>query len=119
VSIPVGDNTPYDALVDVGGTIKKVQVKTITFDPYDNNRVSIRRSRYANGKMVTKVYEDGDFDIFVGYCPERDIFILLPWKDIPASGTLGVHFDSAKCKYRRYVENWALLGARPTSPNPR
>jgi len=112
LSIPFGDNAPYDALIDVGGSIKKIQVKTIAFDEYDHNVVTIKRTRYADGKMRTETYDDGDFDIFVGYCPERDRFVLMPWEAIPDSGTLVVRFDSP-CKWTPFIENWTLLEAQP------
>ncbi len=110
LSIPFGDNTPYDALVDVDEGIKKIQVKTITFDEYDRNTVNIKRTRYADGKMRSETYDDGDFDVLVGYCPERDLFILVPWSEAPRGGSAVIRFDSP-CKWTPFIENWSLLGA--------
>lgn len=107
-SIPVGDNTPYDAVVETPEGFKKAQVKTITFHPFDNNKLSVRRTRYRNGRMASETYEDGDFDFLIGYCPERDRFLILAWGQVPRSGRLTVHFDKED-QWTPFLEDWASL----------
>ena len=66
VAQPLGDNLPYDLLVDTGKNIHRIQVKTsITEDV--GNAAKIRRHRYSfylKHGAKSEVYESGVIDFF-------------------------------------------------------
>lgn len=77
VSVPFGQNSPYDLLVDIDGIIYKVQCKT-TEKVHDNSvmRFNICRTNGFTGAHIS--YNEDEIDFFFLYCVENDYKGLLP-----------------------------------------
>jgi len=85
VSIPFGDSARYDLIVDDGGELLKVQVKTateqrqsgaVTFNCYTDS--------YKNGgNRNTKHYTSDDIDGFAVYAPSLDTCY---WVNVETAG---------------------------------
>ena len=81
-SVPYGENTRYDLLVDTGTTFRRVQCKTGRFR---RGAVEFATcSTYAhhpNPKMITRDYQ-GQIDDFAVFCPELGSVYLVPIEDV-------------------------------------
>lgn len=67
VSIPLGDNTRYDLLVDMSGTIKKVQCKTTNYKEKDVYKVALRTSGGNRSGTTSKTISSDDADLLFVY----------------------------------------------------
>lgn len=72
VSKPIGDNAPYDLIVDINGILKKIQVKT-TEKVHEGGTMYwvISKSR-QNHKNYRKEFYDNEIDGFGLYCIENN-----------------------------------------------
>lgn len=88
VSVPVGDGSRYDFIVEVNGRLVTVQCKTAKLLP--NDSLSYRTVSYSSSK--TKNYSRnyrGQVDLFGIYCNELDSIYLTPVAKAPSKlGTL-------------------------------
>ena len=65
VAQPLGDNLPYDLLVDSGKKILRIQIKTSTTkDRYGNNNSRSRYSFILKRGAKSEVYTAGSIDFF-------------------------------------------------------
>ena len=69
VSKPVGDNCPYDLLIDVNGKIYRAQVKTT--QKVSKKTMSFCLCSFNPKKKVKRVYTGKDIDLFIVYCIEN------------------------------------------------
>lgn len=92
VSIPFGDNDPYDLIVDTGDELYRIQCKTAWMDSEDRMRFNSHSQTTADGEYTEESYGDG-IDAFVVKCPKNgDLY----WIDVDeASGCkTTLRFDS-------------------------
>ena len=76
---PIGDRLPYDLVLDVRGTLVKVQVKCAWFDQVRGNYVVDNRRTKTNRRfMVREVYTTSDFDFALVYIQDLDLFYVFP-----------------------------------------
>lgn len=63
VSIPMGDNTRYDLIVEVNGELKKIQCKASKYKPKGQYIIALRTSGgNKSGTTIKKINkEDADF----------------------------------------------------------
>jgi hypothetical protein len=103
VSKPLDDSCRYDVLVEAGGRILRVQVKSTIYrrreGEYSLNVMGPGRKRYKKGTV----------DFFAVYLIPVDEWYIIPYKALRK--TLTLHFRSVggRQKYRRYREAWHLL----------
>jgi hypothetical protein len=107
VAKPWGDSEAYDLIVDGGGKLWKVQVKS-----------AYRAGEYggytfhAYGNEHKKAYSSKDIDVLVAYIVPEDLWYVLPITVF--RGIKGMKlFPSSRrrmSKYEVYRENWRLLG---------
>lgn len=96
---PVGNNLPYDAVIELDGSFKKVQVKTGYAGRAPSTVQFNTRSTSKNYTEVVSRGYDNDVDYFaVVYTPLQKI-MLIPIKDI-AKGTMVLFFGD-KPTYRQ------------------
>jgi len=75
----VGDRLPYDLVLDVQGTLAKVQVKSAWYyEPDDCFMTDNRRTKTNRRKMVRSLYQGEDFDFALVYVEEFDLFYVFP-----------------------------------------
>ena len=127
VSIPFGNGTPYDLIVDVDNRLLKVQVKTGRL----RNGCVLFSAQRINGHHGTRrfKYTDDEFDLFGVYCPDNDGKYLVPRLGELAEGRLRIcatknnqqqqirwaiefEFEEYLKKLKKEVE---LVGLEPTA----
>lgn len=86
VSIPFGDNAPYDLIRD-DGELHRVQVK---YGTRKNGCVvaELRRTQRSNGETVHNGYDSTEIDEFAIYCPETGEVYSVTIDDAPATGIM-------------------------------
>jgi hypothetical protein len=114
VSRPIGDNQPYDLILDVSGSLIRVQVKCAWFDePSQNYVVDNRRTKTNRRVMIRDEYCKADFDFALVYLPECSLFYVFP-VDVFISYGSEIHMVEADKRQRRpksvaYRNAWSLL----------
>ena len=88
VSIPFGDRDRYDLIVDDGGTLLKVQVKT-GWKERNHIRFSAKSVTTKNGNWSHKTYK-GQIDAFVVYYPPLNKLYKVP---IDRCGSTGMNLQ--------------------------
>ena len=76
VSIPFGENTPYDLIIDRNGELEKIQCKTgkLKEGVIRFNTVSTR----SNFSETSEKSYKGRIDKFMVYCPDLDSLFEIP-----------------------------------------
>lgn len=72
VSVPFGDNDPYDLVVDADGEFFRVQCKTGWKTKNDTIRFNTHSQTTRNGEYLERSYQ-GEIDAFAVYSPDRDV----------------------------------------------
>lgn len=106
VSIPFGDNQPYDLVIDFNGNLKKVQIKTgrlrngvVLFNTVASiNNITDKRKIIRNYK--------GKIDYFAVYCPDTKECYFLPI--INCSNSVG----SLRCTNTKNGQNKKVMWAK-------
>jgi hypothetical protein len=104
VLLPWGESNPYDAAVDFGRGLLRVQVKSAGSD---NAGYTIKTTG-ANGR----VYTLDDIDFVVGYVVPEDIWYVIPVEALGNRATIKFHPHSrrlVKPMFERYRDAWCLL----------
>ena len=89
VSLPYGENSRYDMIVDVNGKLLKVQVKTSSLkNPDDDSAIEFScRSSHVNAKGVQNIrYTANEIDYFATFW--KGICYLIPIQECSVSKTL-------------------------------
>jgi hypothetical protein len=103
VSKPLGDSRRYDVLVEAGGRILRVQVKSTIYrrrgNEYSLNVMGPGRKRYKEGTV----------DFFAVYLIPVEEWYIIPYAALGKK--LTVHFapGGKRQKYKEYREAWHLL----------
>ena len=79
VSIPFGDNLPYDLIIDVYGKLYKIQVKTSSQTKDGKTDFGIKRNRNNTNKTYISYYNKNDVDFYALYAINRDKVFLVPF----------------------------------------
>ena len=103
VSKPLGDSRRYDVLVEAGGRILRVQVKSTLYRR--------RGNEYSLNVMgpQRKQYEPGTVDFFAVYLIPEDEWYIIPYEVLGEKLTLHFSPGGSRQKYGRYREAWDLL----------
>jgi hypothetical protein len=85
VTVPFGENTRYDLVIDDGTRLLRVQCKTgrlrkgaVAFNTCSSY------AHHQNPQVIKRSYE-GEIDLFGVYCPETEDVYLVPIEDCPPS----------------------------------
>ena len=103
VSKPLGESRRYDVLVEAGGRILRVQVKSTIYRR--------RGSEYSLNVMgpQRKKYKAGTVDFFAVYLIPEDEWYIIPYKALGEKLTLHFCPRGGRQKYGKYREAWDLL----------
>ncbi|HEX9121695.1 MAG TPA: group I intron-associated PD-(D/E)XK endonuclease [Terriglobales bacterium] len=102
VSKPYGDSAPYDFLVESGGTVYKVQVKSTSF-----RNAKCRAYVCATHRQGIR-YSKKDVDFIAAYIVSEDAWYIIPLSAIRGR-EVSLNPRFRRNKYRRYREAWDLL----------
>src|SRR5271165_1252470 len=109
VSKPLGDSQRYDVLVEAGGRILRVQVKSTIYRR--------RGSEYSLNVMgpQRKKYKPGTVDFFAVYLIPVDEWYIIPYEALREKLTLHFSPEGGRQKYGKYREAWDLLRSEKIS----
>ncbi|MGB1617888.1 MAG: group I intron-associated PD-(D/E)XK endonuclease [Litorivicinaceae bacterium] len=104
VSLPIGDNSPYDCLVDTGTKIHRIQVKTCASpDGPNSNRYgfSLKRGRDEQTYGTT-------IDFFALVCLEIDVIYIVPIEDLMNQRTAKTWptTEGTTGRFEKFREGW-------------
>ena len=111
---PVGDRLPYDLVLDIQGTLVKVQVKCAWFDEIRGNYVVDNRRTKTNRRMMIRdTYKPTDFDFALVYIEQLDLFYIFP-VDVFTGYASEIHMVEAGKRQRKpssanYRNAWDLV----------
>jgi hypothetical protein len=111
---PIGDRLPYDLVLDVEGTLIKVQVKSAWFDKRTRNYVvDNRRIKTNRRSMIRDVYKPSDFDFALVYLEGSNLFYIFP-VDVFIGYASGIQLVEANKRQRKprsadYRDAWELI----------
>lgn len=88
VSLPYGENSRYDMIVDVNGKLLRVQVKTSSLKKEDENAIefSCRSTRVNSQGVVSNRYTSNEIDYFATFW--KGVCYLIPITECSVSKTL-------------------------------
>lgn len=112
VSIPMGHDVKYDLIVDRGGKLERVQVKTVT----SNGAVikaHMRSPGRIDGKISINKYTSEDVDWIVVFDVTTELCLFVPASELGSSGKDALTFrvKPAKNNQRknvRFVEDYMM-----------
>jgi hypothetical protein len=113
VSKPWGETSPYDFVVETGGKLWRVQVKST----WSMNRgvyvISIRKQKGG--------YPPGSYDFLAAYLIPIDMWFIVPENKVRAKLSVGLFPETKRSKYLAYREAWKLLtgGETPDETGPK
>jgi hypothetical protein len=86
VSVPFGDNDPYDLLVDTGTDLYRVQVKTGWLE---GGRIRFKTGSKTtrNGEPTVEDYTDEEVDVFAVRCEELGTLYWVPFSEVGSKST--------------------------------
>lgn len=105
---PVGDNAPYDIVLDVDGHFVSVQVKSTLFEATNLKPGTFAASLFhINGPNHR--YRPSDFDYVAIYCIPRDLWNIIP--SVVAVRRQAIHVCPGDHlnQYEHYREAWPTL----------
>ena len=88
VSLPYGENSRYDMIVDINGKLLKVQVKTASLRKEDENAIefSCRSTRVNSQGTISNKYTPDEIDYFATFW--KGVCYLIPVTECSVSKTL-------------------------------
>ena len=102
---PLHEGGRYDLILDVGGSLNRVQCK---WAPRHGDVVIVRcysARRNRNG-LLRRIYVEGEIDAFAAYCQELDRCFFLPYEKFVRRTQIHLRLDRANNNQKRGI-NWA------------
>ena len=105
VAKPWGDSARYDFVIEHGGRLLRVQVKSTQCRKKNSYACSVRPN------LRSKPYQAGEFDFVAAYVIPEDVWYIIPAK-LVVKGKMGLVSLSPGVrghKYEKYIEAWKLM----------
>jgi len=110
VARPHGDSARFDVIVEGGGKLHRVQVKSTSFNRNGCYECLCFWSR-VGAKRESKQYSEEQIDLVAAYVVPEDTWFLIPVRDLRTKTLyLPTKARAARSKYGRYLEAWEQLG---------
>lgn len=98
VSIPITDSQDYDLVVDDGGNLLRVQVKTSKFrTPHGIYQVSLKTCGGNRSGQTIKKFDENSSDLLFILLENGDMY-LIPREDIKGSTSINLGVSMSKYK---------------------
>lgn len=112
VSIPFGDNSSYDLIVELKKKLYKIQVKTSSQTAEDKIVFKIAKTRINQSENITSYYTEEEVDFYALYSITKNEIYLVPFKEaankeisirhqLPKNGQV----DKIKMDYNYLIDN--------------
>jgi len=95
VSIPYGDNTPYDLIIEKDCKLYKIQIKASTQTSEGKTTFELSGRRRNSTGQKTSTYTNQDVDYYALYSIVRDKIYLVSFKDA-SSNSINIRFENPK-----------------------
>ena len=104
VSKPYGDCLPYDFIVEHGGRMLRVQVKSTSYQcpGYTGYKCFVKPTK---GKR----YCNNDIDFIAACILPEDIWYIIPFRALTTKNTVHLDPHNPRNRYRQFREAWNLL----------
>ena len=116
VLTPVAEHGPYDAVIEVGERLLRIQVKSGKLS--DTGDVVVARlsrcRRGPTGGYIVRKYSADEIDAFAIYCAELDRCYLVPADEVIQQSMIYLRLDEPRNGQRaslRFAAEYELLGA--------
>ena len=110
VARPHGDSARFDVIVEGGGKLHRVQVKSTVFNRNGCYECLCFWSRVSK-KRESKQYSEEQIDLVAAYVVPEDAWFLIPVSDLRSKTLyLPPRERAQQSKYGRFLEAWHLLG---------
>jgi hypothetical protein len=110
-----GDTSRYDVVVDSGGELYRVQVKSTTFKRRECWECLCFWSRVSE-KREAKAYSTKYIDFVAAYVVPEDAWFIIPAERIRTTSLyLPTRARAERSRYGQYLDAWHLLGAEEVS----
>lgn len=114
VAKPYGDSSRYDFIVDAGGVLTRVQVKSVAVPSRDSYRITS-----ASGHSSKSAYTSSEIDLLAAYIIPEDTWYLIPINAFTPVKTIRLcpHQPSRR-RFEIYREAWKLFTIPRPEPLP-
>ena len=118
VSIPYGENSRYDLLVETSKGFKRIQVKYIGKHKGKKYfQLPLRSTRANKNQNKIKHYTQEEIDFIIGYCPYNNSCYIIPMNKLKTKHEIHIWIDEkpkGKNQFKpidteKYRNNWELL----------
>jgi PD-(D/E)XK nuclease superfamily protein len=106
---PMGDSLPYDAAVDNGRCLLRVQVKSV-----GRPRRNLYQIHTVHGIDPKKPYTREQVDFLAAYVVSEELWLIVPVEVF--AGRCAIYVPMKGPRYRQYREAWHLLQAAQSPP---
>ena len=107
VSKPFGDSAKYDFVVDGGGGLKRVQVKSAWVKTRSNGYQFGASPAQLAGQR-SRPYRTSEFEFLIAYIAPEDVWFIIPIRHLLHRNHLHLRTDH-RTRFAVYREAWALL----------
>ena len=104
VSIPIGDNSRYDCMIDTNTKIHRIQIKTSSKPEGNSGRYGFSLKHGSVGNT----YDGQDFDFFALVCLDVDVLYIVPMRELEGRTTAKVR-RGVETRLEQYREAWSQL----------
>ena len=111
VSKPFGDCARYDFVVDAGGRLRRVQVKS-ALTPAHHGGYQFGASPAQLKDQRARPYRRDEIDFLVACIVPQDAWFIIPIRAIATRNHFLLPADSRPHPFSRYREAWHLLDCR-------
>ena len=105
---PIGNNLPYDFVVDYNGNLLRIQVKTAYKGTSQDTWVFNTRSTSKNYSEVTNHNYIGLIDYFAVVNPESEYIIFVPI-DKAAKGSMIIYYGETPKSNQKWYKDFVLF----------
>ena len=105
---PIGNNLPYDFVVDYNNTLLKIQVKTAYKATAQDSWTFNTRSTSKNYSEVTDHNYSGLIDYFAVVNPECDKVVFVPI-DKAAKGSMAIYYGENPKSNQKWYKDFLLF----------
>lgn len=105
VSKPMGQNTPYDVVVEVQRRLLRIQVKSTACEC----RGRCYRFQTLRRGCFARAYEPDEFEFLAGYVGPLDAWYIIPICEVSGRQAIEVYPHTGSGRFERFRERWDLL----------
>ena len=107
ISNPVFHNSKYDAVLDNGRKLYRVQIKSCYSVSYKSGK-PFYEINTSYGKSSKNFYNKSIVDVIAIYIGKLNLWYVVPFKELENKVKISLRPDG-NSKYNKYLENWEFF----------